>query len=83
MNDLFGNVFTETPAVPFANNRPRASEVWLVATWYAVDGRWKLWRDEWRNREAAQRDAEQTLQRVRGHTYYCLLRVTLPGEQTL
>ena len=82
MIDLLGHVVPDAgPPTAFKGGSPRACTEWKVATWYAPDGRWKLWREDWTTREAAEQSAAR-IGRIRGHTHYVILRIDYPGLET-
>lgn len=81
LRNLFGEVIVEGhPPHRIARSVPAATTWFLVASWYAPDARWKLWRDQWLTRERAVEWATNRLTRIRGHTHYCILEMRLPGE---
>ena len=79
MLDLFGEVIIDQP-LKRIGKPPTAKTVWLIASWYAPDGRWKLWPDQWLTHDKAEAVAINDISQVRGHTHYTILEVRLPGE---
>ena len=81
MKNLFGEVVPDNSPTYIPSALPQPVTWYLVASWYSPDKRWKIWRREWFSREEAIRYAEE-ISNVRGHTYFCILEVRLPGIPT-
>ena len=80
MTDLFGNVIVDDKPRTIPTNQPTAITLFLFATWYSPHGQWKIWHDfSYTERGACEAKAMQVLEKIRGHTHYCVLEINLPG----
>ena len=55
-----------------AKYAPHASTFWIVVSWYAPGGYWKLWPDMWTSQSEAEVFAKQL---PRGHTHAAVVEV--------
>lgn len=61
-------------AIERAAHAPKPTTMWIVVSWYAPDGRWKLWPSEW----STKRDADYAAARLpRGHTHVAVVELAL------
>jgi len=61
-------------AQAIAKHAPHASTFWIVMSWYAPGGFWKLWPDVWTSKPEAEVFAKQL---PRGHTYAAIVEVSV------
>ena len=76
--DLTGEVYVAPPR-GYHGELPVPSTIYLVATWYGPDDRWKIWSQNQPTREEAEKLARDIGLTVRGHTHYTVIQIELPG----
>jgi len=76
--DLFGEAIVDQIR-PVRGALPMECKMFMVASWYAPERRWKIWPDEYPTREEAEKFITEKLNGVRGHTHATIVELRLPG----
>lgn len=77
--DLLGDAIVDSPPKVLEGAEPKEATIFRVASWYAPGRYWKIWSDDWQQRENAERWIAQTLSTIRGHTHATVIEIRLPG----